>query len=379
MNERIYSFFEPFGAQVNRPLVMAEMQNTQNAATLGLGFHKFDGNVAVKDVMHQIGADFTVREDRIVRVTDDMLAKIRNGEPVVIPAGHIIDSHKATVCDEADKTIGIVGEGYGTIQNNSCFEILDLMCSASVTDTPLKIVSAGMVHDFEPYLQAELPDSGLRINGDPSETKFYAFVHTAHDGSSGLQVRFSPVRVVCQNTFMANVSSRCGFTFKHTRHVHQRIDLTEEANIQRIRERVAQLNLFTKEYVDNMNFLATQPVTQQDINEFALNMFIDEEKVKEAVRAANYRFRDTEGVSTRAANTVESFLDTLHSSRGGQDFASGSKLWLFNATTNFTSNVASYGNARKDSEYTIAEKRFDSMMNGIAGKRVERALELLSA
>lgn len=358
---------------------MAEMQNTQNAATLGLGFHTFDGNVSVKDVMHQIGADFTVREDRIVRVTDEMLEQIRNGQPVIIPTGHIIDSHKATVCDENNKTIGVVGEGYGTIQNNSCFEILDLMCSSSVTDTPLKIVSAGMVHDFEPYLQAELPSDGLQIKGDPSETKFYAFVHTAHDGTSGLQVRFSPVRVVCQNTFLMNVNSRCGFTFKHTRHVHQRIDLTEEANIQRIRERVAQLNLFTKEYVDKMNFLAEQPVTDKDVNEFVVNLFVDDEKVREAIRAANYNFRAAEELSTRTANTVEGFLNTLHSSNGGQDFARGSKVWLFNGVTNFTSNTATYGNARKDSEYVRAEKRFDSMMNGIAGKRVERAIELLTA
>ena len=27
-------------------------ETTQNAATLGLGFHQFDGNVNVKDVIH---------------------------------------------------------------------------------------------------------------------------------------------------------------------------------------------------------------------------------------------------------------------------------------------------------------------------------------
>lgn len=358
---------------------MAEMQSTSNAATLGLGFHRFDGNVKVADVMHQIGADFTVREDKIVRVTDEMLAQIRNGEPVVIPTNHIVTTHKATVRDNDDKTIGVVGSTYGVIQNNSCLEILDLMCNASVTDTPLKIVSAGLVHDFEPYIQAELPSDGLQIKGDPSETKFYAFVHTSHDGTSGLQVRFSPVRVVCRNTFMANVSSKCGFTVRHTSKVQERINLSEEANIERIRERVARLNLFCKEYVDQMNVLGLKPVTEAEIREFTLNLFVDDEKVKEAVRAADYRFADVDEVSTRLANNVESFMNVLHSSNGGQDFASGTRLWLFNGVTNYTSNAVSYGNARQDSDFVRAEKRFDSLMNGAANKRVEKALELLSA
>lgn len=359
--------------------ILSETPNTVNAATLGLGFHQFDGDVAVKDVMRQIGADFEVREDRLVRVTDEMLAQIRNGEPVVIPTSQIIDSHKATVRDGDNKTIGVVGSTYGVIQNNSCFEVLDLMCNASVTDTPLKIVSAGMVHDFEPYIQAQLPSDGLAIKGDPSPTEFYAFVHTSHDGSSGLQVRFSPVRVVCRNTFMANVSSRCGFTFKHTSRVQERIDLTEERNIQRIRERVAALNLFARDYIDRMNVLGAQPITDAYANEFAAKLFIDDEKTLEAVRMANWNARNVEGVSTRTANAIDTFMNTLHMDGMGQDFARGSKLWLFNATTNYTSNAASYGNATKDSVYTRAEKRFDSILGGAAGNRVAKAMELLAA
>lgn len=53
---------------------MAE-QTTSNALTLGLGFHQFDGNVNVKDVIHQIGADFTVREDKLVRLPQDIFQK----------------------------------------------------------------------------------------------------------------------------------------------------------------------------------------------------------------------------------------------------------------------------------------------------------------
>lgn len=351
-------------------------ETTANAATLGLGFHQFDGSASVKDVIHQIGADFTVREDKLVRLPQDLLAKVLNNEPVIIPANYVIQTHKATVHDGFDDTIGIVGNDYGTIQNTAAFDLLDMMCNASVTDTPLKIVSAGLVNNYDPYIQAELPVNA-RVNGDVSDTKFYVFAHTSHDGTSALQLRFSPVRVICRNTYMANVSSKLGLNFKHSRYAAQRVDLTREANIEKVRERVARLNVFTQEYIDQMNSYALAKVTDKDINEYVMNLFIDDEKMKDLVREHNYNF-DIEEISTRRKNVIDSFRNVLDSDDMGQDFARGTKLWLFNGTTNFISNFASYG-SQKDNETTVATKRFNSMLNGTANKRMEKAFALLAA
>jgi len=351
-----------------------EEQTTQNAATLGLGFHKFDGTTPVKEVLHQIGADFNVREDKLVRLPQALIEAVMRGEAVTIPTDYIIGSHKATVCSEQDKTIGVVGSDYGLIQNNTCFDMVDLMCNASVTDTPLRIVSAGLVHNFDPYIQAELPSVG-RINGDNSDTKFYCFAHTSHDGTSGLQIRFSPVRVICANTYLANIKSM-GHTYKHSKYVGERVDLSKEANIKRVQEWVAQLKIFTADYIEKMNSFAVARVTDEDINNYIANLFIDDEKIRKMARENNYNFGLIEDLSTRTKNVIDAFKDTMESGIG-QDTNRGTKLWLFNATTNYLSNTASYG-SKKDSELTRATKRFDSMLNGTANKRVEKAFELLA-
>lgn len=352
-------------------------ETTQNAATLGLGFHQFDGNVNVKDVIHQIGADFTVREDKLVRLPSDLFEAIGKGEPVVIPPAYVIQTHKATVHDGFDDTIGIVGNDYGTIQNNAAFDLLDLMCNASVTDNPLKIVSAGMVNNYDPYIQAELPFNA-RVDGDPSDTKFYIFAHTSHDGTSALQIRFSPVRVICRNTYMANVSTKLGLNFKHSRYAAQRVDLSREANIEKVKERLSSLNFFAQEYIDQMNSYRLAKVTDEDINNYVLDLFIDDEKMKALARENNYNIDGVEEISTRTKNIIETFKNVLNSDDMGQDFARGSKLWLFNGTTMFTSNFASYGSA-KDTEAVRAEKKFNSMLNGTANKRIQKAMELLAA
>jgi hypothetical protein len=350
-------------------------ETTQNAATLGLGFHRFDGNVNVKDVIHEIGADFTVREDKLVRLPAHLFDHMMEGQPIRIDPKYVIQTHKATVHDGFDDTIGIVGNDYGTIQNNAAFDILDLMCNASVTDTPMKIVSAGLVNNYDPYIQAELP-MDARIDGDKSETKFYVFAHTSHDGTSALQLRFSPVRVICRNTYMANVSSKLGLNFKHSRYAAQRVDLTKEVNIEKIRERVARLNFLSQEYIDKMNSFRLAKVTDKDINEYINALFVDD-KLQDLVREHNYNF-DIEDISTRTKNVIETFKNVLNSDDKGQDFARGTKLWLFNGITNFTSNFASYG-SKKDTDEVRATKRFNSMLNGTANKRVEKALELLAA
>lgn len=352
-------------------------ETTQNAATLGLGFYQFDGSVKANDVIHQIGADFTVREDKLVRLPQDLAQRMLDGEAITIPPQYLINTHKATVHDGLDDTIGIVGSDYGTIQNNCAFDILDLMCNASVTETPLKIVSAGMVNNYDPYIQAELPFNA-RVNGDPSDTKFYIFAHTSHDGTSALQIRFSPVRVICRNTYMANVSSKLGLNFKHSRYAAKRVDLTREANIEQIRERVAALNIFAKDYIDQMNAYRMAKVTDEQINNYVLDLFIDDEKLKNLARENNYNINGVDEISTRTKNIIDTFKNILNSDDFGQDFARGTKLQLFNTTTRYLTHEASYGSS-KDNELTRATKRFNSMLNGTANKRMEKAFALLAA
>ena len=348
----------------------------QDAPIKGLGFHKFDGKTDVDEVIHQIGADFSVGKQHLVRIPDNVYDMIMNSgsEACVISKSDLIGSHMATYDMDNDKTIGVVGADYGIIQNSEALDILKVITNSEVTGEPMRIVSAGLVHDFEPYVQVSLP-SGGRINGDDSPTDFYAFIHTSHDGTSSLKVSFSAIRVVCSNTFMANMRS-IGFSLKHTSKVGQRVDMTQEANIKRVREFVAQTNVFRTDYIEKMNVLASKPVTATDINDFAMRMFIPAEFHKD-VTAHNYRLDEVETVSTRAKNQIEAFRNVLESG-AGQNTNRGSRLWLFNGLTNYYSNVARYGSTKDDTK-TAATKRFDSLSAGQAMRKANEALAVLVA
>lgn len=358
--------------------VVNETETTTNAMTLGLGFHDFrEKNITTKEVIEQIGANFQVEEQKLVRLPQEIIESIINGDMVTIKPNWIIDTHKATISKEHDTTIGVVGNSYGIVQNSSCFELLDMLCNEKLHGENINIVSAGLVNQFEPYIQAELPKVA-RINGDSSETKFYVFAHTSHDGSSGLQLRFSPVRVICRNTFMANVSSKLGMTYKHSKYVSEKVDFSKQVNITMVQEKLKRLNFLCDEYVERLNSYSLAKVTDEQINDFVTKLFIEDENLIRQAKQYSYNLDLCDDISTRTKNQIIDFKNTLYSDSLGQSDAMGTKLWLFNGATNYLSNTANYGNAKKEDSFTIAEKRFNSMLKGVANKRMEKAMELLA-
>ena len=345
------------------------------AATLGLGFHKFSGDEPVDEVIRQIGADFKVKKEHLVRIPEDVYKSILNGndEPIMIHPSDLILSHCATVNEKDNATIGVVGADYGIIQNKQALDILNFINSPEA-GSDMRIVSAGLVHEHEPYVQIQLPDDGLRINGDDSPTEFYAFVHTSHDGTSQLKVAFSSIRVVCHNTFMANMKS-IGFGIRHSSRAEERCDMSREANIKRVREFISQTHVFKQDYVDRMNFFAEKQVDTAYVNEFITNLFVDDKKLAQSVRNNSYRYQKMEEMSTRMKNQMDAFRQTLEGGIG-QHTKRGTRLWLFNGLTNYYSNRQRYG-SDNDTQLIRATKRFDSLNGGHAARRMELGMKIL--
>lgn len=343
----------------------------ENALTKGLGFHKFDGSVSVDEVMQQIGADFNVEKQRLVRLTPEMVEAITLGVPVTIPTECLINTHCATVNTRDNSTLGIVGSDYGVIQNSKGLEILDLLTNAEIAGNNYQIVSAGLVHDSDPYVQVRLPNE-IRVNGDNSKTEFYASFYTRHDGKGGLKIAMSAIRVVCQNTFNANFSSKQKMTYRHTKNVEKMLDFDNGDNIQRIQRIVAAFNVFTSDHLATLNHLAEQRITERYINQFCARIFIMDEENRKLAQQYNYNWdllnANTRTNLTRSINQITEFRNVLENG-AGQDTNRGSKLWLYNGLTNTFSNA----------DYKTPEKRFDFLTQGSGYEKSQTALEYLMA
>ncbi len=112
--------------------------------------------------------------------------------------------------------LGMVGEKYKPFQNAEAFQFFDPVAGkgAAIYHT------AGALGDGERvWILARLPDT-MKIVGDDTVDK-YLLLSTSHDGTSAVQIKFTPIRVVCQNTLGQALSRGTAIRVAHNRDIHQ--------------------------------------------------------------------------------------------------------------------------------------------------------------
>ncbi|MEU0558460.1 DUF932 domain-containing protein [Dactylosporangium sp. NPDC006015] len=115
--------------------------------------------------------------------------------------------------------LGIVGDDYTTVQNEQVTELLNLL----VDESGAHFETAGSMREGRRvFVTMKLP-SAMQIAG-VDDIDLYLACNTSHDGSSGIRLDATPVRIVCANTQrLAYERSRSSYTFRHTSNVTTKI------------------------------------------------------------------------------------------------------------------------------------------------------------
>lgn len=128
-----------------------------------------------------------------------------------------------TYREDTGDVFGIVGSKYEVIQNTEAFDFFD-----SITGDKLAIYeTAGALGNGERvFISAKLP-SYLEIHKDCIEQ--YLLLSTTHDGSGSINVLFTPIRVVCNNTLSAAIRGATNMVrVKHTKNAKQRLEYSKQ-------------------------------------------------------------------------------------------------------------------------------------------------------
>jgi phage/plasmid-like protein (TIGR03299 family) len=136
---------------------------------------------------------------------------------VFTAAGDLIPGYKANTRNTDNTVLGIVSDKYKVVQNEDAFQFTDGLLGEGVTYETAGALQGGR----KVWLLAKLPEKYI-IAGD--EITPYLVVFNSHDGSSGVKVAMTPVRVVCQNTLnLALSQAKRVWTTKHTENVMSRV------------------------------------------------------------------------------------------------------------------------------------------------------------
>jgi phage/plasmid-like protein (TIGR03299 family) len=124
----------------------------------------------------------------------------------------------ALIADSGPVVLGIVGPEYVPLQNRQAFGWFDQI----VGQGEAVYHTAGALGEGERvWVLAKLPDS-IQVVGDDVADK-YLLLSNSHDGSSSVQVKFTPIRVVCQNTLTMALSGGPGIRISHTKSMPARL------------------------------------------------------------------------------------------------------------------------------------------------------------
>ena len=191
-------------------------------------------------------------EDALVNAGLDWTVLQKN---VFSEDGYLIPGCKANIRNTDRASLGIVSDKYKVVQNKEAFQFTDDLLGAGVRYETAGSLQGGR----KVWMLAKMPQRYI-ISGD--EIAPYMVVMNSHDGSSGIKVAMTPVRVVCQNTLnLALRNAKRTWTTKHTENVMSRVHEAKETlqlaesymgELGRSIDRLSRINLTDKKVMEFM-------------------------------------------------------------------------------------------------------------------------------
>ena len=192
--------------------------------------------------------------------------------------GAMIPGYRGNVRSTDDAVLGVVSDRYRIVQNEEAFQFTDDLLGEGVTYETAGSLQGGK----KVWMLARLPRKYL-IAGD--QVVPYLVIFNSHDGSSGVKVAMTPIRVVCQNTLnLALNTAKRSWTARHTENVLLRV--------QDARETLQLASNYMVELGNRGEELARIDLSDHKVQEFINEFFPISEDLSDCQRKNNLRLQE---------------------------------------------------------------------------------------
>lgn len=268
----------------------------------------------------------------------------------------------ATYRTDLNVPLGIVKERYTEVQNKEAFRFFD---DAIGKDKAIWQTAGFFGNGERIFVSAKLPD-GINVKGDNVDN--YLVFTTSHDGSTGIKILFTPIRVICENTLNAAIRNASSYvSFRHTKSVYDNINAASE--ILGISKEI------TKTLSDEFNYMTTIKMTDDDVAMLFANVILTENEKNNLINTGHNvqqlilkqwgALNDSE-ISTRKANIISDMYNYYFSGPGQKEYL-GTAWGAYNAVTGYYSNV----------DKVEGIKRMDALLYGSKGEKIKETSDLL--
>lgn len=278
----------------------------------------------------------------------------------------IVKNRKATMRMDTNQSLGIVSDSYGIVQNADAFQFIDTLCSGG-TDAPV-IECAGVLGQGERvFITAKFPEQIILDNRGDDRVEMYVVFTTSHDGTGAVNCMVTPTRVVCNNTLNFALKHNAGkISLRHTSGIMNRLDLRRKENAEFAFRTLNMFNVYKKSLEQHFEHLKNIRISEKELDDILAQVILSEQNFK-VYQESSILNEDISSVGRNQFFAVKNSIEN----GVGQDFGErGTAMWALNGITTYFQNERKYRNE---------EVKLDSILNGNAAHKVQRAYELLVA
>lgn len=300
--------------------------SVQQKAWHGLG-QILQDHPTSSEAIQQAGLDYKVEKMPLYTGADSSR---------IDPTGNASDSglikvphYFASVRTDNAAPLGVVGKDYQIVQNQDAFTFFDSIAQAE----GIRYETAGALGAGERiFITAKMPGH-IRVGKDDLIER-YIFMTNSHDGSGSITAAFTPVRIVCQNTLNAALSSKTSVVrIRHTSGARQR--LAQAHSIMGLASRSSEQSQAV------FNRWAKVRITDPELKKLIAMAMAPNQQV-----LGNLRDGSPELLSSQFLNTVEDVYEyALSSPSQNLGTTAGTVFGAYNAVTGYYQNVRSFKTA----------------------------------
>ena len=215
-----------------------------------------------------------------------------------------IPKRRVLVRDSDETILSTVGDGWKPLQNSEAFDFFNEFVIAG----DMKMDTAGSLDDGRMvWGLAKLKDGFTVTKGDDVEG--YLLFSNPHKYACSIEVRFTPVRVVCNNTLTYALNQ---YTQQSARLNHRQVFDAES-----VKETLGLASNFMQNYADVSKLLASKKYSKDSIKEYYNEVF--------PIAGDNKRLKDL-------SRNAEAALETVNTQPGAK-LSEGTWWSAFNSVT----------------------------------------------
>lgn len=276
----------------------------------GLGVQVGD-NLTPQEMMRAAGLDWTVERHPLFTVV---------GKDTIGVAGK-----KALVRSSDNQVLDVVGDQWIPVQNEEAFEFFDEYVKAG----GMSMHTAGSLKDGQIIWGLAKVNDSFSLFGGKDQVDSYLLLSNPHNYGRGVDVRFTPIRVVCNNTLSMSLQGKAslGISLNHR----------QEFNAERVREALKEASQKLETYKNMASFLASKRYNQEKLFEYFNRVFPKTTTKSGAVSFDELMksFKAGEKVASRNAVSALELIET----QPGAEYGRGSWWSAYNTVTYMTNHT----------------------------------------